>query len=121
MFCRKRCSSANLANFTGKHLSWSIKKKLQHRRFSVKFANFLRTPILKNIFERVIVHIELPADSPHKKRIVPLKISSKNQPNTQLLAKHCVKSVHILSFSVSYFLTYGHFSHSETSVVSSRD
>ena len=32
----------NLANFTGKHLSWSIKKKHQHRRFSVKFAKFFK-------------------------------------------------------------------------------
>ena len=48
----------NLANFTGKHLCWSLffnkvaglrpatllKKRLQHRCFPVKFAKFLRTP-----------------------------------------------------------------------------
>ena len=38
----------DFANFTGKHQCWSfacnfIKKRLQHRRFPVKFANFLRT------------------------------------------------------------------------------
>ena len=43
----------NLANFTGKHLCWSlfkiklacnfIKKRPQHRCFPVKFANFFRT------------------------------------------------------------------------------
>ena len=41
----------NFANFTGKHLCWSlnfIKKRLQHRRFPMKFAKFLRTPILQN-------------------------------------------------------------------------
>ena len=37
------------ADFTGKHQCWSlacnfIKKRLQHRCFPVKFANFLRTP-----------------------------------------------------------------------------
>ena len=39
----------DFANFTGKHQCWSlacnfIKKRLQHRCFPVKFANFLRTP-----------------------------------------------------------------------------
>ena len=43
----------NFTNFTGKHLCWSlffiklacnfIKKRLQHRRFPVKSANFFRT------------------------------------------------------------------------------
>ena len=36
----------NLANFTGKHLCWSlflIKLRLQHKCFPVKFAKFLRT------------------------------------------------------------------------------
>ena len=51
----------NLANFTGKHLCWSlfliklqafqacnfIKKRLQHRCFPMKFAKFIRTPFLK--------------------------------------------------------------------------
>ena len=51
----------NFANSTGKHLCWryfliklqswkdSIKKRLQHRSFPVKFAKFLRTPFLHNI------------------------------------------------------------------------
>ena len=36
----------NFAKFTGKHQCWSlfIKNRLQHRCFSVKFTNFLRTP-----------------------------------------------------------------------------
>ena len=51
----------NFANFTGKHLFWSlflivadlkacsfIKKRLQHRCFPVKFHKFLKTHILKN-------------------------------------------------------------------------
>ena len=39
----------NFANFTGKHQCWSlflvnfIKKRLQHKCFPVKYANFLRT------------------------------------------------------------------------------
>ena len=32
-----------------------IKKRLQHRCFPVKFANFLRTPNLKNICERLLL------------------------------------------------------------------
>ena len=57
----------NFANFTGKHLCWSLfliklqgsltKKRLQHRCFPVKFEKILRTPILKNIYERVLLLI----------------------------------------------------------------
>ena len=60
----------NLKNFTGKHLFWSIfliklqalacnfiKKRLQHRFFSVKFAKLLRTPILKKICERLLLNL----------------------------------------------------------------
>ena len=32
-----------------------IKKRSQHRCFPVKFKKFLRTPILKNIFERLLL------------------------------------------------------------------
>ena len=52
----------NFANFTAKHLCWSIflikrrlqacnfvKKRLQHWCFPVKFAKFLITSVLKNI------------------------------------------------------------------------
>ena len=49
VFCRKGVFK-NFANFTGKHLCWSllqacnfIKKRLQHWCFPVKFAKFLRT------------------------------------------------------------------------------
>ena len=31
-----------------------VKKRLQHRRFPMKFANFLRIPTLKNICERLL-------------------------------------------------------------------
>ena len=31
-----------------------IKKRLQHKCFPVKFARFLRTPILKNLYERLL-------------------------------------------------------------------
>ena len=53
----------NFTNFTGKHLCWSlflikknfIKKRVQHRCFSARFGNFLRTSILKNICERPLL------------------------------------------------------------------
>ena len=32
-----------------------IKKRLQHGCFPVKFAKFLRAPILKNIYERLLL------------------------------------------------------------------
>ena len=46
----------NFANFTGKHLCWSLqqKKRLQHRCFPVKF---LRAPILKNICEWLLLNL----------------------------------------------------------------
>ena len=63
----------NFANFTGKHLYWSlflinskntglqpcnfIKKRLQHRCFPVKFVKFLRTAILKYICERLLLTV----------------------------------------------------------------
>ena len=63
----RRCSvkkgiPKNFANFTGKHLCWSLlqacnfnKKRLQHWCFPVKLSKFLRTSILKNICERLIL------------------------------------------------------------------
>ena len=52
----------NFANFTRKHLRWSlflIRLQLiraQHRCFTVKFAKFLRTTILKNICKRLLLN-----------------------------------------------------------------
>ena len=34
-----------------------IKKRLQHRYFSVKLVKLLRKPILKNIFEQLLLRI----------------------------------------------------------------
>ena len=60
----KRCNlkmTKNLANFTGKHLRWSlflinfIEKRFQHRCLPVKFSKFLRTPILKNVCKRLLL------------------------------------------------------------------
>ena len=36
-----------------------MKKRLQHRRFPVKSAKFLRTPILRNICERPLLYVWL--------------------------------------------------------------
>ena len=58
----------NFANFTGKHLCWSLfstklqtfrpatllKKRLLRSCFPVEFAKFLRTPILKNTCELLL-------------------------------------------------------------------
>ena len=57
---RKKGVLKNFAKFTRKHLCGSlfgvfevnfIKKRLQHRYFPVNIMKFLRTPILKNIWE----------------------------------------------------------------------
>ena len=59
---RKKGVLKNFAIFTRKYLCWSlfdvfwvnfIKKRLQHRYFPVNITKFLRTPILKNIWERL--------------------------------------------------------------------
>ena len=40
--------------------AWNfIKNRLQHSCFPVKFAKFLRTPILKNICERLLLNTEV--------------------------------------------------------------
>ena len=62
----------NFANFTGKHLCWSLfftklqafrpatllKKRLLHRCFLVKFEKFWRTAILKNTRERLLLCVD---------------------------------------------------------------
>ena len=50
--CKNLCSSLvfiKAFNF--------IKKRLQHRCFPVKFAKFLKTPILKNICELLLLQL----------------------------------------------------------------
>ena len=60
----------NFVIFTGKHLCWSlflrkfqackfIEKRLQHLCFPLHVRKFLRTPILKNINERLHLIITL--------------------------------------------------------------
>ena len=66
MFCRKGVLK-NVANFIGIRLCWSVflikfvknfvKRRLQHRYFHVKFAKILRASILKNIYERLLLHL----------------------------------------------------------------
>ena len=62
VFCKKGIQ--NFANFTGKHLCWSllqtcnfINKRLKHWCFPVKFAKFLRTSIFKNNCERPFLFV----------------------------------------------------------------
>ena len=53
----------NFANLTRKHLCWNLFlinlfiKKLQDRYFLVKFAKFLRKPILKDICRRLLLSL----------------------------------------------------------------
>ena len=60
----------NFVYFTGKHLCWSLfliklqawrpatlLKRLQHKCFPVKFAKFLRTPILQNICKQQLPNL----------------------------------------------------------------
>ena len=58
----KKGAMKNFARFTGKYLCLSLCLlelqvfKLQHRCFPVKFAKLLRTPILKNIWKRLLLY-----------------------------------------------------------------
>ena len=45
----------NFANFTGLKACKFVKKRFQRRHFPVKFAKFLKTPILKNICELLLL------------------------------------------------------------------
>ena len=49
----------NSAIYIGKNLSWSLllTKLFQHRCFPVNIVNFLRTSILRNICERLLLHV----------------------------------------------------------------
>ena len=53
VFCKKRC----FTNFSGKHpQAWNfINKRLQHGQFPAKFAKLIRTPILKDICEQLLL------------------------------------------------------------------
>ena len=57
----KKAVIKNFGIFTGKHLKTCnlIKKRLQHKCFSVNIAKFLKAPILKNIWERLLLHLFL--------------------------------------------------------------
>ena len=71
LFCNK-VALKTYAEFTGKHLFWSlllmklqagsacnfIKKRLQYRCFPLDFMKFSRTPILKSICERLLLHLK---------------------------------------------------------------
>ena len=53
-----RCSvKKDVLKNKGLQISNFIKKRLQHRCFPVRFAHFLRTPILKNICEWLLLNI----------------------------------------------------------------
>ena len=58
MLCKKGVLR-NFAIFIGKHLCWSLflinLQAIRHRCFPVNIVHFLRTPILKNICERLFL------------------------------------------------------------------
>ena len=55
----KKAVLKNFAIFIGKNLSWSLFliKLFQRRRFPVNIAKFLRTAILRNICERLLMNV----------------------------------------------------------------
>ena len=57
VFCKKSILK-KFVNFTGKHFQTCnfIKNRLQHRYFPVKFTKCLRTPNLKNIYQRLLLY-----------------------------------------------------------------
>ena len=81
VFCKKGALK-NFANFTGKTVVLDsllkkfadprtfnfIKKRLKHSCFSVKSEKFLRTPILKNICERLLLSFGVQAINNFRKK-----------------------------------------------------
>ena len=64
----KKAVLKNFTIFTGKQLCWNLffnknvsftKKRLQHWSFLANIEKFLRTPILKNICERLLLRVFL--------------------------------------------------------------
>ena len=81
MFCKKGVLK-NFANFTGKHLCWSlftkvaglqtcnfIKKRPQNRCFPEKFVKYLQIPILNNICERLLFYFSDPLGATAKRNL----------------------------------------------------
>ena len=61
----KKTVLKNFAIFAGKYLCWSLflitvqAFRLQDRCFPVNFAKYLRTAILKNICQRLLLYLDL--------------------------------------------------------------
>ena len=66
----------DFANFTGKHLYWClfltnfIKKRLQHRCFHVKFANFLRTPFPTELENLIKAELKFLFQNSSKRKVI---------------------------------------------------
>ena len=88
--CQRRCSVKKavfkkFANFTDLQAFNFIKKRLQHRCFPVKFAKFLRRPILKNSCERMLLIVPQSArDTPVRKTCSKLKME-RVEANAQII------------------------------------
>ena len=77
-------------NVTGLQACSFIKRRLQCRCFPVNIADFLRTPILKNICGQFSVNSFMLVDAPFSSILI-------------FQTDHCVKSVHIRSCFGPYF------------------
>ena len=124
---RKKGVLKIFAIFTRKHLCWSffgvfegnfIKKKLQHRYFAVNITKFLRTPILKNIWEQL--HLKQPflkgvrKNAPGKKAPLPEKCPRENcpprkmPPGKMLPQENCFTRF-LLLLTLSYSFSFSNF------------
>ena len=120
----KKAVLKNFAIFTGKHLCWNlffnknaglqgpsfIKKRLEHRCFFANIEKFLRTPILKNICERLLLRVSLELfptwtnNVGSEEDIFSKTKQNKNRSKTQLYEKRlaflwCSLSFRFFSFS----------------------
>ena len=121
----KKAVLKNFAIFTGRHLCWNlllnknaglqgpsfIKKRLEHRCFFANIEKFLRTPILKNICERLLLRVSLELFSIWTNNIgseedVFSKIKqNKNRSKTQLYEKNLPFHDVLYHFVFLYFST----------------
>ena len=84
----------------------SFKKRLQHRCFPVKFAKFLRTPILKNIRDQLIPYVKTKftaafRSSVHMVKILPQTKSNFHFNAFQSISAHCCISYRNHSFDLA--------------------
>ena len=112
---QKRYSFKKFAVFIGKHLCWSlffniiavlkvcnlIKKQLQHRCFPVNITKFSRTPILKNMCQRLLLKGPLHLAKFAIANVGQVLVQVLVQVHVQVLTQYLVQVFHFSGIFIS--------------------